>query len=67
MTGKIVERASAEPASDVISNVRLEFVGEKEAETMSNKEAQKIIDSGEAVIPNDAVIVKKPGFKKKGK
>jgi len=53
--------------SDPVTNILLEYIGEKESETMSNKEAQKIIDSGEAVIPNDAVIVKKPGFKKKGK
>mgnify|MGYP000910545221 CR=1 FL=1 len=58
LTGKIVERASAEPVSDVISNVRLEFVGEKEAETMTNKEAQKLVDKGDAVIPKEAVFTK---------
>jgi len=59
--------------SDPVTNILLEYIGEKESETMSNKEAQKIIDSGEATIPESAIVVKeenmdtleKGGFKKK--
>jgi hypothetical protein len=49
LNGKIVERNSAGPVSDIVSNVRLEYIGEREEEKKADVVADIVVEKKQEV------------------
>lgn len=49
MNGKIVERNSAGPVSDIVSNVRLEYISEREEEKKADVVADIVVEKKQEV------------------